>query len=84
VTLYVDISINNERIGALAVTRTGGDGTNPNDINEYTWRYMCHGKQIAEGAVWHRYCDSALLLARAALRQADRHLPRELANQEAR
>lgn len=64
-SLYIDLTINDGPLMAIAVTRQTGR-TGDDAINTYRWVYYRDGGRTI-GHVGHRYGDGAIVLARKVL-----------------
>lgn len=71
-SVYVDLHINDEQLGAIAITRMSSAGGTPDAINTYRWHYQCDGHQ-AVGDLVHRYGDGAVVLAHKVLAAIVKH-----------
>ncbi|MFE2998694.1 hypothetical protein ACFXG4_27290 [Nocardia sp. NPDC059246] len=67
-SLYCELQVNGERIGAVRAVRVAGqDGTYPDDVNAYDATVVDEDHTtLWRGRVWHRYGDGAWGLVTAA------------------
>lgn len=67
-SLYCELRINGERIGAVRAVRVDGqDGTYPEDVNAYDATVVDECRTtLWRGRLWHRYGDGAWALVAAA------------------
>lgn len=72
-SLYIELQINADEIGAVEVRRTTDVGSEPDSINTYRWQYA-RDDGFAVGLVTHRFGDGAIALASKVLADiAKRH-----------
>lgn len=69
-SLHVTLTINDEPIGSISITRQHDDNvTDIESTNWYRWYYYEGGRHLARGHIDHRYGDGAVILASKVLNE---------------